>query len=139
MKASRSRSLAGLLALVFLAACGGRNDRALSGSWAARGSVGAYVGVVFGSADAALWITERIPGVHDTTAIRFRVDTTSTPAQLDLAGFTEGPLAGMVFYGIFERAGPDTLRFDYRAAIPGQTAARPDSFTTETLVFTRTP
>ncbi len=96
------------------------------------------MGLAFGSNGTGLWITERVPGVLDTTAIRFRVDTTSTPAQLDLAGFTKGPLAGMVFYSIFERAGPDTLRFDYRAAIPGQTAARPDSLTTRALVFTRT-
>lgn len=138
MKAPRLRSLAGVLAVLFFCACGGDSNGALSGSWAARDSVGAYVGVVFGSADAALWITERIPGVHDTTAIRFRVDTTSSPAQLDLAGFTDGSLAGLILYGIYERAGPDTLHFDYEAAIPGQTASRPDSFTTKTLVFTRT-
>ncbi len=137
MKTTRFPSLAGLLALGLFLACRNGDDGALTGSWAASDSVGAYVGLVFGSDDAALWITERVPGVHDTTAIRFRVDTTTTPAQLDLAGFTEGPLAGLVLYGIYERAGRDTLRFDYRAAIPGQTAARPDFFSGAGLAFSR--
>ncbi len=138
MKRGASASLASLLAVGLYTGCGDVSKGELSGSWAARDSVGAHVAVVFRAGGTALWISERVPGVHDTAAVRFRIDTTVSPAQLDFAGFTDGRWAGMTLYGIYERAGRDTLRLDYRAAIPGQRAARPDSFTTQTLVFTRT-
>ncbi len=131
------RSSASLLALSLLLACGGASRTSLAGSWAGQDSVGAHLGLVFRSNGTALWISERVPGVHDTAAIRFRFDTTSTPTHLDLTGFMDGKWAGMTLYGIYELAGPDTLRFDYEAGIPGQRAARPDSFTSETLVFRR--
>lgn len=138
IKAAKFSPLASLLAVGLTFGCGGANDGDLSGSWTARDSVGAHVGVVFRSAGQALWISERVPGVHDTAAVRFRVDTTASPAQLDFTGFMDGRWAGMTLYGIYERAGRDTLRLDYQAAIPGQGAARPDSFTTNATVFTRT-
>ncbi len=138
MNAAKFRSLASVLAVSLYIGCGDASEGELSGSWAARDSVGAHVGVVFGSGGTALWISERVPGVHDTAAVRFRIDTTASPAQLDFTGFMDGRWAGMTLYGIYERAGRDTLRFDYQAAIPGQGAARPDSFTMQTMVFTRT-
>lgn len=59
------------------------------------------------------------------------------PAALDLRGFSEGPLGGMVLYGIYERVGRDTLRVDFESAVPGRTEARPQDFTESTITLQR--
>lgn len=125
----RVRGTAGvpLLAMVVALGCGGGPSHELAGAWTGTDSEGRPLTLVFGEGDAALWITDRVPGVQDTTVLRYRADTAATPSRVDLRGFEEGPLAGMVLYGIYEREGSDTLRIDFEAGVPGS-GERPDSF-----------
>lgn len=134
---SRVRAGALLVALALATGCGGEPEGGLTGAWVGEDSAGRPLWLVFGEEDAALWIRDRVPGVQDTTVLRYRADTTATPRRLDLRGFTEGPFAGMVLYGIFELLGRDTLRLDFESGLPGQADARPDTFTASTITFRR--
>lgn len=125
-----------LLALI-VAGCEGRAGSNLAGRWAGSDPSGETLILVFDGEGGALWIRDRIPGVQDTFNLRYQTDTTALPKHIDLSGFMEGPLAGMTLYGIYE-VGGDTVRLDFEAALPGQWAARPDSFTAEAVSLIRT-
>lgn len=128
-------ALLALLGLA-LASCEGRDGSSLTGRWAGQNPSGETLILMFDGEGGALWIQDRIPGVQDTFTLRYQTDTTASPRQIDLSGFMEGPLAGMTLFGIYE-VGGDTVRLDFEAGLPGQWAARPDSFTVEAVTLTR--
>lgn len=134
----RYRSITSMLALVLLAACSGDAGPTLQGAWSGTDSLGSPVTLVLTEGGTALWVEDRIPGVRDTFALRYRVDSTAAPGHLTLSGFRGGDMAGMTLYGIYELRSSDTLRADFEAGLPGQRGVRPDSFTVSTILFTRT-
>lgn len=127
-----------VLAAGFFLGCGdGAAEGPLAGAWVGQDSAGSRMGLVFQEGGTVLWIADRIPGVQDTTALRFRVDTAATPGRLDITGFMSGPYAGMTLFGIYQLQGRDTLRYQYEPGIPGGATTRPDSLGTDAMVFTR--
>ena len=135
MKSARTVHLV-LATFILLAACAGERDK-LQGTWRGQGSAGEPFTIVFRQDHSALWITDRIPGVQDTLALHYTVDTTYIPKQINVSGFTSGPLAGMTLYGIYELEGIDSLRLDFEPGLPGQSVVRPHDFRPAVSIFTR--
>jgi len=80
----------------------------------------------FNNDGTALWVfyteTDR-----DTFEIRYTFDHSTTQNQLDLTGFSVGPLTGKTLYGIVEFRGNDTFRFDCEPSVED----RPKTFSSD--------
>lgn len=69
--------------------------------------------------------------------VAWRLNRDTSPLQLDLTRFEDGPLQGMGLYGIVEFLSDDSLRVDLEAGPEGQVDVRPGSFTESTVVIRR--
>ncbi|HUF89860.1 MAG TPA: hypothetical protein VMR66_07755 [Gemmatimonadota bacterium] len=132
-----------MLALAVLVSVGCGNSRSLDGTWTGADDAGNRMTFVFAEDGRAEWILE--PGMGggatmppETIRMRYETDATADPATIDFSDFDYGPLEGTTTYGIYEFTEGEAFRIDLEPAGPGQDASvRPDSFTDETVVFTR--
>ena len=98
---------------------------------------------VFREDGQAEWILEpNMPGgatmAPETIGMAYVTDATADPATIDFSDFDFEPLQGTTTYGIYEFTEEGGFRIDLEPAGPGQDAAvRPDSFSAETVTFTR--
>ena len=84
--------------------------------------------LVFQKNNKALWIFYS-ETKSDTFRIQYAANLNTSPSQLDLSGFSSGPLQGKTLFGIVEFKGRNIIRFDCE---PGKTAeVRPKQFNTE--------
>ncbi|MBL7775055.1 MAG: hypothetical protein JNK89_03585 [Saprospiraceae bacterium] len=97
-------------ALVFLiclvAGCDDPACRPLSGRWSTREGQS----FCFLENGHALWLV-RFGSQVDTVHMEYRYDCQKSPAQLDLKGFSAGPLVGQALYGILEWNSDTSFRF----------------------------
>lgn len=132
-----------MLALAVLVAVGCGNSRSLEGTWTGADDAGNRMTFVFAEDGQAEWILEAGMGggatmPPETIRMRYETDPTADPATIDFSDFDYGPLEGTTTYGIYEFTEGEAFRIDLEPAGPGQDASvRPDSFTDETVVFTR--
>lgn len=132
-----------MLALAVLVSVGCGNSRSLEGTWTGADDAGNRMTFVFAEDGQAEWILE--PGAGggatmppETIRMRYETDAAADPATIDFSDFDYGPLEGTTTYGIYEFTEGEAFRIDLEPAGPGQDASvRPDSFTDETVVFTR--
>lgn len=110
-----------LSALLFHIACHYTACHALEGPWSTREGQC----IEFLADGQALWIT-RFGSQFDTVRMAFRYDCTKQPAELDLFGFSSGPLTDKTLFGILEWSSDTAFRFN---AEPGtDPAVRPQTF-----------
>lgn len=132
-----------MLAFAVLVSVGCGNSRSLEGTWTGADDVGNRMTFVFAEDGQAEWILEPGTGGEatmppETIRMRYETDATADPATIDFSDFDYGPLEGTTTYGIYEFTEGEAFRIDLEPAGPGQDASvRPDSFTSETVVFTR--
>lgn len=69
--------------------------------------------------------------------LQYVIDRSPVPAHIDLFGFSGPPLEGMVLFGIVDFISDDSLRLDLEPAPPGNSSARPGSFTESTVELRR--
>ena len=137
MKVRHRRAILAAASLLWLNGCIGEPTPTLSGTWSEREREKNRLTLVFDDSGEMLWIAERAPGVRDTTALNYRVDSAAVPRQIDISGFTSGEFSGMMLYGIYELVGRDSLRLDFEPGLPGERAVRPDGFTPEAGLYVR--
>jgi hypothetical protein len=135
-------SLRLMLALAVFVSVGCGNSRSLEGSWTGADEAGNRMTFVFAGDGQAEWILEPNLGGQtmppETIRMSYDTDTSADPATIDFSDFDYGPLEGTTTYGIYEFTESDAFRIDLEPAGPGQDASvRPDSFTDDTVVFTR--
>ena len=134
------RWILAVAAVVWLG-CG--ESRSLEGTWTGNDDVGNRMTFVFGGDGRAEWILQpNIPGggtmAPETIRMAYTTDTSVDPATIDFTDFDFEPLRGTTTYGIYEFTGDGTFKLDLEPAGPGEDASvRPDSFTAETVTFTR--
>jgi hypothetical protein len=98
---------------------------------------------VFGDDGRAEWIlAPNMPGgatmAPETIGMAYATDASADPATIDFSDFDFEPLQGTTTYGIYEFTEDGAFRIDLEPAGPGQDASvRPDSFSDETVTFTR--
>jgi len=131
-----------MLALAVLLSVGCGNSRSLEGTWTGADDAGNRMTFVFAGEGQAEWILEPSMGgatmPPETIRMRYVTDATADPATIDFSDFDYGPLEGTTTYGIYEFTEGEAFRIDLEPAGPGQDASvRPDSFTDDTVVFTR--
>jgi len=129
-----------VLALLVSLGCG--ESRTLEGRWTGTDEGGNGMTFVFAEDGRAEWILEpNMPGTTmppETIRMAYVTDPSADPATIDFSDFDFEPLQGTTTYGIYEFTGEETFRIDLEPAGPGQDASvRPDSFSTETVTFTR--
>lgn len=129
-----------VLALLVSLGCG--ESRTLEGRWTGTDDGGNGMTFIFEGDGRAEWILEpNVPGATippETIRMAYVTDASADPATIDFSGFDFEPLQGTTTYGIYEFAGSDSFRMDLEPAGPGQDASvRPDSFSAETVTFTR--
>ena len=135
-------SLRCMLALAALVSLGCGNSRSLEGTWTGSDQAGNRMTFVFAADGQAEWILEPNMGGQtmppETIRMSYETDASADPATIDFSDFDYGPLEGTTTYGIYEFTEGDAFRIDLEPAGPGQDASvRPDSFTDDTVVFTR--
>jgi uncharacterized protein (TIGR03067 family) len=136
-------SLRWILALALVGSLGCGESRSLEGTWTGADQAGNRMTFVFGDEGKAEWILEpNIPGgapmAPETIRMTYAADPSAAPATIDFSGFDFEPLQGTTTYGIYEFTGKETFRIDLEPAGPDQDATvRPDSFSGETVTFTR--
>lgn len=130
-------------ALVVVVSLGCGESRSLEGTWNGTDQAGNGMTFVFGEDGKAQWILEpNIPGgttmAPETIRMAYVADASADPATIDFSDFDFEPLQGTTTYGIYEWTGEGAFRIDLEPAGPGQDATvRPDSFSAETVTFTR--
>jgi hypothetical protein len=130
-------------ALVVVVSLGCGESRSLEGTWTGTDQAGNSMTFVFGEDGQAEWILEpSIPGGEtmppETIRMAYATDATADPATIDFSDFDFEPLQGTTTYGIYEFTEAGAFRIDLEPAGPGQDATvRPDSFSSETVTFTR--
>ncbi|HET9334087.1 MAG TPA: hypothetical protein VFQ21_10970 [Gemmatimonadota bacterium] len=136
-------SLRWVLALAVAGSLGCGESRSLEGTWTGNDLMGNQMTFVFGEDGRAEWVLQQVtPGggtmASDTIRMAYTTDTSAEPATIDFFDFDFGPLQGTTTYGIYEFTEGDAFRIDLEPAGPGQDASvRPDSFSSETVTFTR--
>jgi hypothetical protein len=132
-----------ILAVAAAVSLGCGETRSLEGTWTGNDEVGNHMTFVFGDDGRATWILQpSIPGgatiPPETIRMAYVTDTSTDPATIDFSDFDFEPLQGTTTYGIYEFTGDGTFRLDLEPAGPGEDASvRPDSFSAETVMFTR--
>jgi len=131
-----------MLALAVLLSVGCGNSPSLEGTWTGADDAGNRMTFVFAGDGQAEWVLEPSMGgatmPPETIRMRYVTDATADPATIDFSDFDYGPLEGTTTYGIYEFTEGEAFRIDLEPAGPGQDASvRPDSFTDDTVVFTR--
>lgn len=122
-------------------ACG--ESHSLEGTWTGTDPAGNNMTFAFGDDGNAQWVLDpNMPGAEaippETIRMTYVADTSTDPAHVDFSDFDFEPLEGTTTYGIYEFTGDETFRIDLEPAGPGQDASvRPDSFSAETVTFTR--
>ena len=136
-------SLRWVLALAVAGSFGCGESRSLEGTWTGNDLMGNQMMFVFGADGRAEWILQPVmPGggtmAAETIRMAYTTDTSAEPATIDFFDFDFGPLQGTTTYGIYEFTEGDAFRIDLEPAGPGQDASvRPDSFSSETVTFTK--
>lgn len=136
-------SLRWVLALAVAGSLGCGESRSLEGTWTGNDLMGNQMTFVFGEDGRAEWVLQQVtPGggtmASDTIRMAYTTDTSAEPATIDFFDFDFGPLQGTTTYGIYEFTEGDAFRIDLEPAGPGQDASvRPDSFSSETVTFTK--
>jgi len=69
--------------------------------------------------------------------LRYKYDTTTAPATLNLEGFESGPLEGMTLFGIVEFISDKAMRLDAEAGDPADPSVRPTEFSDSTVEYQR--
>ena len=132
-----------ILALAVAGTIGCGESRSLEGTWTGTDPQGNHMTFVFGEDGRAEWVLEPVlPGggaiSPETIRMAYTTDASADPATIDFSDFDFEPLQGTTTYGIYEFTGNDAFRIDLEPAGPGQDATvRPDSFSAETVTFTR--
>lgn len=130
-------------ALVVAVSLGCGESRSLEGTWTGTDQAGNGMTFVFREGGQAEWILEpNMPGgatmAPETIGMAYVTDATADPATIDFSDFDFEPLQGTTTYGIYEFTEEGGFRIDLEPAGPGQDASvRPDSFSAETVTFTR--
>jgi hypothetical protein len=130
-------------ALVVVVSLGCGESRSLEGTWTGTDQAGNGMTFVFGDDGRAEWILEpNMPGgatmAPETIGMAYATDPSTDPATIDFSDFDFEPLQGTTTYGIYEFTEDGAFRIDLEPAGPGQDASvRPDSFSDETVTFTR--
>jgi hypothetical protein len=131
-------------ALVVVVSLGCGESRSLEGTWTGTDQAGNGMTFVFGEDGRAQWILEpNMPGgatmAPETIRMAYAADASANPATIDFSDFDFEPLQGTTTYGIYEFTEEGGFRIDLEPAGPGQDATvRPDSFSSESVTFTRT-
>ena len=121
--------------------CG--ESRSLEGTWNGNDLMGNQMTFVFGADGKAEWVLQPVmPGggtmAAETIRMSYTTDTSADPATIDFFDFDFEPLQGTTTYGIYEFTEGDAFRIDLEPAGPGQdSSVRPDSFSSETVTFTK--
>lgn len=128
------------LAVLVTVSCG--DSRSLEGTWMGTDGGGNQMTFVFAGDGQAEWILEPNLGGQtmppETIRMSYMTDASAEPATIDFSHFDYAPLQGTTTYGIYEFTEEGAFRIDLEPARPGQDATmRPDSFTNDTVVFTR--
>lgn len=123
-----------------LLGCG--ESQTLEGRWSGTDGGGNHMTFVFGDDGRAEWIMQpNVPGATippETIRMAYVADESADPATIDFSDFDFEPLQGTTTYGIYEFTDDRSFRMDLEPAGPGQDASvRPDSFSDETVTFTR--
>jgi hypothetical protein len=113
------------IAVVILAlwgsACGDKECRIPEGRWTNReGQV-----FVFQPNGKGLWLT-RFGSVYDTVTMRYRIDCSTDPLQIDMDEFKGALYEGKQFYGILEWSSDTSFRMLYE--IGSDPSDRPSTF-----------
>lgn len=129
-------------ALVLVVSLGCGESRSLEGTWTGTDQAGNGMTFMFGDDGRAEWILEpNMPGTTmapETIRMAYATDASADPATIDFTDFDFVPLEGTSTYGIYEFTEDGAFRIDLEPAGPGQDASvRPDSFSAETVTFTR--
>jgi hypothetical protein len=130
-------------ALVVVVSLGCGESRSLEGTWTGTDQAGNGMTFVFGDDGRAEWIlAPNMPGgatmAPETIGMAYATDASADPATIDFSDFDFEPLQGTTTYGIYEFTEDGAFRIDLEPAGPGQDASvRPDSFSDETVTFTR--
>jgi hypothetical protein len=130
-------------ALVVVVSLGCGESRSLEGTWTGTDQAGNGMTFVFGDDGRAEWIlAPNMPGgatmAPETIGMAYATDASADPATIDFSNFDFEPLQGTTTYGIYEFTEDGAFRIDLEPAGPGQDASvRPDSFSDETVTFTR--
>jgi len=109
----------------------------LVGEWSTADSTAAYQRFAFSRQGELTWELAAGDERLILEDVRWRFDPAVEPMQLDLDGFTSGPLDGRVLFGIVSFVHDDTLRFDADMGLPDQSDARPSAFSGSTVVMAR--
>ena len=136
-------SLRWMLALALAVSVGCSSEPSLEGTWTGTDPAGNHMTFVFGGDGMAEWILQpNMPGgatmAPETIRMAYAADPSAEPATIDFSDFDFEPLQGTTTYGIYEFTEQGAFRIDLEPAGPGQDATvRPDSFSDETVTFTR--
>jgi len=131
-----------MLALAVAVSIGCGNSPSLEGTWTGTDDAGNRMTFVFADEGQAEWILEPNMGgtamPPETIRMTYAADAAADPATIDFSDFDYEPLEGTTTYGIYEFTDDGAFRIDLEPAGPGEDASvRPDSFTDDTVVFTR--
>ena len=131
-----------MIALALLVPLGCGRSPSLEGTWTGVDPAGNHMTFVFTGDGQAEWILEPNMGGQtmppETIRMKYETNGSVEPATIDFSDFDYGPLQGTTTYGIYEFTEGDAFRIDLEPAGPGQDASvRPDSFSDDTVVFTR--
>jgi len=136
-------SLRWVLALAVAVSFGCGESRSLDGTWTGTDQQGNHMTFVFGEDGRAEWVLQPVmPGggtmAAETIRMSYATDASADPATIDFSDFDYAALEGTTTYGIYEFTGSDAFRIDLEPAGAEQDATvRPDSFSSETVTFTR--
>jgi uncharacterized protein YndB with AHSA1/START domain len=106
------------------------------GTWTGVDSNGGIQTFTFSRDGRATWRLSRA-GDLVISGIDYTLSYETVPFNLDLSGFTSGPLGGKVLYGIVEYPDDNTMRFDAEAGTPDTDILRPGEFTSSTVQYVR--
>lgn len=120
-----------------LAACGG--EPGIEGRWSGEDADGNRMTFDFREGGDASWIVTVGGAPPETIDMRYSVDPSVSPHEIDLTDFEGGPLEGLTMVGIYEFTGDDAFRIDLEPVTVATEAetGRPTGFTDETVVFNR--
>ena len=108
-------------ALLPLLGCGGDTCQPIQGRWSNKEGQA----FEFKENGKALWFVHFGSQV-DTLTMQYRYNCKKQPPELDLSGFTSGPLTGKTLFGILEWNSDTTFRFDAEAGYGPE--SRPATF-----------
>ena len=131
------RQTTALSLLMLLLLCGNaKAQEEVVGKWEGHSPEGDIISYEFKEDNSVIWNLDR-PGFPGPVTARYSVDYSTKPIQLDMFGFSFGPLKEARFIAIVEFLSPTKMKMDGIRIKADSNQERPKEFTYQAIEFSR--